>query len=84
MISVVSERNVPIPADGLLRCVGDIPAMGVLLSDDRHLVDLRDGQVLLLRRRNDGIPAKYLHADLLDRLGTGCHGGEQLRLYILY
>jgi len=53
-IAFLSGWNLHLPTDGFLFRERDVNPLGVLLPDDRDIVDLRGEKVLRLRASDDG------------------------------
>jgi len=64
-LTFLSGWNLHLPADGFLFRERNVDPVGVLLPDDRDIVDLRGEKVLRLRASDDGNPIEQVLVHML-------------------
>lgn len=74
MFRFVPGWNLYLPTDGLLLRERYVHPVGVLLPDDRDIVDFRGAEVLRLRASDDGDTIEQILVHILGPICAGNHG----------
>lgn len=69
-----------IPVNGLLFSEWDVDPLGMLLPNDRDIVDLRGEEVLRLHPPDDGHTIEQVLVHLLGGVRASDHGREYIKL----